>query len=94
MYISLHVYTVYIHMLFAADSMDEDNIIVEEHCLRDPCGGLVQSSTCASKCMWEIERLDRFGHAAGITFTCQRCHSKRRWLSSRILGGKYIVNQR
>ena len=46
------------------------------------------------RCQWQAGTIERFGHAVGVTFSCTKCHTRRRWLSSRILGGKYVVNQR
>ena len=67
---------------------------MEDCCFRDLCGGLAQPCPCVNRCQWKVEKVDRFGHAAGVTFVCSNCTEKRRLLSSRILGGKYVVNQR
>ena len=47
-------------------------MIVEDCCFRDLCIALVQPSRCTSRCQWEIERVDRFGHAVGVTFNCSQ----------------------
>ena len=88
------IINMYISVLHAAYSPDEGSFVVEEPCFGDLCAALVQPCSCVGRCLWEVSKVDRFGLAVGVTFVCGKCRSKRRWLSSRIRGGKYVINQR
>jgi hypothetical protein len=75
--------------------VDDDTMFVcEIKTFKDLSNGLTQLCKCGYLC-WKMTGFARqFGHVLRVEYTCQKCKSKKWWASSRICGGRYVVNQR
>jgi hypothetical protein len=74
---------------------DEDMFFVGEiGTLCELSASLLQQCLCGNQCWMMTGDIRQFGHVLRTEYECQSCGSRKWWASSRIIGDRYVVNQK
>ncbi|XP_064401110.1 uncharacterized protein LOC135347149 [Halichondria panicea] len=83
--------------MYKNDTSDGQQLFATEyHCFTDLVKGLATPCPCGvTRSPWEVQSIVQKGHVVRALFCCRRCKvQKRKWSSSRVFGGHYLVNQK